>query len=222
MFHVLKSSLGKKYIMALSGLALLGFALAHLLGNLQMYIGAEAVNSYAQKLHDLGPLLWVARIGLLVFFAAHVITAIQLKKGNKTARPVGYKNLATVQASTASRLMIVSGLLILFYIIYHLLHFTFHVFDPSYDTLIDPQGRKDVYAMVVHGFSNPLISFTYIVSMIFLGLHLYHGSASVFQSLGVSCAKVRKNLEKAGAAVAIIISLGYISIPLGVWMGWIQ
>lgn len=222
MFHFLKSSLGKKYIMALSGLALMGFAVAHLLGNLQMFIGAEAVNSYAQKLHDLGPLLWVARIGLLVFFAAHLITAFQLKKGNKSARPVGYKNMATVQASTASRLMIASGALIFFYIIYHLLHFTLHIFDPSFNTLIDAQGRKDVYAMVVQGFSNPCVALAYMAAMVALGLHLFHGSASVFQSLGLSCQKMRTNLERAGAAIAILLSLGYISIPVGVWMGIIQ
>lgn len=222
MFKFLCSSLGKKYIMAITGLGLMGFVVAHLLGNLQIFIGAEAINNYAQKLKDLGGLLWVARIGLIGLFVGHAVTAAQLSIENKKARPIAYQNPSTIKATLSSRTMIISGLVVLSYLIYHILHFTIHCADPSFSALVDAQGRHDVYRMIVLGFSNTAVSVAYIVAMFFLAAHLKHGASSVFQSLGLNNSKFRCLTEWFGPVFSAIVFLGYGSIPFSVWMGWVR
>ncbi len=222
MMQCLKSSLVKKYIMAVTGLGLIGFAFAHLLGNLQMFAGPEAVNSYAQKLKDLGPLLWVARIGLLGMFFGHIATAIMLRIDNKSARPIPYKANATLKATLASRTMALSGLVLLAYVIYHLMHFTWHWVDPQFSELMDARQRHDVYAMVVSGFKHPSIVIGYVVAMFFLSLHISHGASSVFQSLGCNTARSRVITSKIGPALGVILFVGYSSIPLSVLLGIIK
>ncbi len=214
------SSLFKKYVMAITGLMLFGFVIMHLLGNLQMFIGREAVNHYAATLQGLGGLLWVARFILLGTFAAHIITAVQLTRENRAARPVPYYKEDTIQASAASRTMMLSGLLILSYVIYHLLHFTLHVVHTTHHT--DHHGAHDVYQMVVDGFSQPLITGVYVFAMIVLGAHLSHGATSVFQSLGLNTPKYQKYTRLVGPVLGFAIALGYCSIPVAVLAGLIK
>lgn len=222
MLKFLTSSLGKKYVMCLTGLGLIGFVIAHLLGNLQVFIGPDAINSYAQALKDLGGLLWVARIGLIVMFVAHIVTAIQLSIENNRARPIKYENPDTIKATSSSRTMALSGLLVLSYVVYHIMHFTLNCTDPSFASLMDSQGRHDVYQMLIQGFSVPAVAITYLVAMVILGAHLNHGASSVFQTLGLTNSKYRPITSLVGPGLAAIVILGYGSIPLSIWMGWIQ
>ncbi len=157
--NLFKSSLGKKYIMAVTGLALFVFVIGHLLGNLQIFLGRDAVNTYAAFLKSVPELLWGARLGLLAMVGLHIWAAIQLTVANRSARPIGYADLRPSGASYASRTMIWSGLIVAAFIIYHLLHFTVGWVDPSFkeleETLVDGTTRHDVYAMLIAGFSKP-------------------------------------------------------------------
>lgn len=218
----LSSSLGKKYIMAISGLGLTGFVIVHLLGNLQIFLGAEAVNAYAKALQDMGPLLWAFRAGLIVFFVIHVATSIRLSIENKRARPVEYAAEDTIKATLTSRTMMLSGMLILSYIIYHLMHFTFHTTHPEFKLLVDAQGRKDVYRMMIMGFTNVYVSAVYIFAMFLLGSHLHHAASSVFQSLGLNNSKYRPITRWIGPILAVSVVAGYVSIPLAVFFGWVE
>lgn len=215
------SSVGRKAVMAVSGVLLIGFLLAHLLGNLLIFAGPDAMNSYAAMLKGSPKLLWTARIGLLAIFLAHVTTAIQLSRENAQARPVGYCYQNTVKATLASRTMALSGVLVLFYIIGHLLHFTLGVLYPEYFHLTDALGRHDVYGMVVHGFQNVFISAAYILAMIFIGMHLRHGIASFFQSLGLHHTRYTPMIRAIAPVVALVLALGYIAIPVSVLAGLI-
>lgn len=219
MISSLKSSLGKKYLMALTGLALIGFVIAHLLGNLQVFLGPDALNSYAEALANLGALLWVARLGLLFVFITHLGLAFRLTYENKKARDHGYQYPGTIKATLTSRTMIISGLLILGYVIYHLMHFTFQTTHPEFAGLVDAKGRHDVYQMVISGFSEPAIAFAYLFSMIMLAAHLHHGASSVFQSLGLNGGKYRCLTKWFGPALAALVIIGYGSIPLAVQLG---
>lgn len=222
MFRFLKSSLGKKYIMALTGIALIGFVIMHLLGNLQIFLGPEALNSYSQTLRGMGPLLWAARIGLVAVFVIHIFTGIKLAIENRRARPEPYLKEDTIRATRTSRTMVLSGLLILAYVIYHLLHFTLHVTDPAYAGMTDTHGRLDVYRMVVAGFSRPAVAGAYIAAMLILGAHLYHGASSFFQSMGWNGPKYERFVRWFGPVLGTVIAGGYIIIPLAVWVGWLK
>jgi succinate dehydrogenase / fumarate reductase cytochrome b subunit len=202
---------------AITGLALTGFVLAHLSGNLLLFAGPEAFNQYAAGLKALGPLLWVARAGLLVMFVLHLTLAIRLNLANKAARPEKYAFEQTMKATFASRYMVHTGLLLFAFIVYHLAHYTFRVVDPSYHDL--PEG--DVYAMVVQGFSQPLVSVFYIVAMAALAIHLRHGVSSVFQTLGIYHPNINKCVAIIGPLIAAIVFLGFSSIPLAVLSGCI-
>jgi succinate dehydrogenase / fumarate reductase, cytochrome b subunit len=218
----LQTSVGKKSIVAVTGALLLGFVVAHMLGNLQIFLGAENINSYAKTLQDLGGLLWVARIGLLVAFVAHIGMAIKITLENKAARPVPYAVNKVHKATLASRIMPYTGIVILAFVIYHLLHFTLASFNPEYKTLLDEQGRHDVYKMVIAGFSNPVSSLFYIIAQACLALpigHLSHGIFSIFQTLGVNHPNIDGRIKLASVAVALVIFLGNSSIPVAVLLG---
>ncbi len=218
------SSLGKKYLMAGSGLVLLLFVIGHLLGNLQVFLGPEAINRYGNFLQTNVEVLWPVRIFLLVCVLVHIWTAIQLTAENRAARPAGYANWEPTAASYASRTMMMSGLIVAAFIIYHLLHFTAMVqavnftgkdFN-SHPEFFDAQGRHDIYRMMVVGFRKPLVSLFYIVGVGLLCLHLSHGAGAMWQSMGWkkrSYAPLLDGLAKWGA---IVIFLGYISIPIAI------
>src|SRR5256885_6725210 len=178
------SSVGRKIIVAVTGVILILFVIGHLLGNLQIFLGPEWINAYSQHLRDLGPLLWLIRIFLLVTVVVHIYVTIHLAIDNRRARPERYRERDYVKATFASRHMVMSGLIVLAFIIYHLAHFTVRVTDPRFALLeADPLGHYDVYSMMVYGFQNYYVSAFYLLGLFLLALHLSHGSSSFFLSL---------------------------------------
>ena len=220
------SSIGKKIIVAVTGLALLGFLFGHMVGNLKIFLGPEKLNSYAAWLHSMPGLLWAARLGLLGAFVLHVVTTILLVIQNRAARGERYECNKTVQATGASRTMMISGIIILTFVIFHILHFTIGVASGYYDPngpYYDANGRHDVYKMVVHSFGEvPLISIYYIVSMALLCMHLSHGFASVFQTLGLRTERSWPLIQFLGYGYAAMIFFGNISIPIAAMLGWLK
>ena len=215
----LNSSIGMKWTMALSGLLLFLFVVVHLLGNLQLYAGPDKINDYAEGLRHLGPLLWMARIGLLVLFGAHVVSAIRLTQLNRSARPVPYAVVSPQVSGYAARSMLMGGLIVLGFLGYHLAHFTFGLTHPEQFALHDAQGRHDVYGMVVLAFRQPLVAIFYILAMVPLAMHLSHGVSSAFQTLGASSPKYNTLLRALGPTVGAIVFIGNVSIPLAVLAG---
>lgn len=215
--RLFSSSIGKKLIVAVSGAVLLLFAIGHMVGNLQVFIGQDQINAYAVKLRSLGILLWVIRAVLFAFLVLHVWYAVRLKLENWQARPVRYLYNNTVQATLASRTMIWSGLLIFSFVTYHLLHFTFLATHPEYANLHAPlEGEQvhDVYSMIILGFRQPLIAGFYILMMFLLAYHLSHGIKSMFQTLGLNNERYEPRLNALANVVAAILFFGYISIPV--------
>ena len=217
---LLRSSIGKKFIVAITGVILIGFILGHMLGNLQIFLGQDWINSYAEHLRALGPFLWIIRGFLLITVVLHIYFTIRLAIDNRRARPVGYQKQEHVKATFASRSMALSGLVLLAFILYHIAHFTVRVTDPRFGLLkADPLNRYDVYSMMVYGFQNPVVSAFYIIAMFLLALHLSHGSSSFFQSLGLNDKKMTPRLARWGRIFAWLIFVGYTSIPVAVLLG---
>jgi succinate dehydrogenase / fumarate reductase, cytochrome b subunit len=213
--------------MAITGLALVGFVIAHLLGNLQIFLGPEALNRYGHFLQSTPELVWPLRIGLLAMTVLHIVAAIALTRQNRAARPVPYANFEVVAASYASRTMFMSGIIIFVFIVYHLLHFTIQVpqinfTNQDFRVLEDAKQRHDIYAMMVTGYRQPLVSGFYILGMALLSLHLSHGISSLFQSLGLSNRGYGRFLDGLAMATAIAIFVGYVSIPAAVLMGLVK
>jgi succinate dehydrogenase / fumarate reductase cytochrome b subunit len=220
-----RSSLGKKYVMAITGFALFLFVVAHMAGNLQIFLGRNAINAYAEFLKSKPGLLWSARVALLALVVMHITAALQLVSENNDARPVKYAEGKPTAASFASRTIFVSGLVIFAFVIYHLMHFTFGVTNPDFLSLkdpTDPLGRHDVYQMMISGFSNPWVSAFYIISMGLLCLHLSHGVSSMFQSLGVRNRRNVRAIHRAARAAALVIFLGNVSIVVAVMAKWVK
>jgi len=215
-----RSSIGAKAVMAITGAMLFLFLIGHLAGNLLVFKGQDALNSYAQGLQNLGAGLWIIRAGLLAVFVLHIATAMRLHHGNREARPVAYYHEDTVQATWASRYMMMTGLVVLAFVIYHLLHFTFHQFAPR-GIGVDEQGRKDVYAMVIAGFSNSAITLSYIGAQVVLLFHLLHGIPSVFQTLGWNNKTINPLVKKGLPALAVLIAFGNMTIALSIWLGMV-
>lgn len=218
----LRSSIGKKAVMAISGLLFLGFVIGHLLGNLTIFMGPEAINHYAQKLRSLGPGLWIIRAGLLGIIAAHIVSSILLTIENRKARPIAYVRKKTLGTTFAARTMMLSGLLLLAFIVFHLMHYTFRITHPEISHLTDAQGLHDVYAMVVLSFQQLQISAVYLVAMFLLALHLSHGISSVPQTLGLNDDRLIPVYKSIGYAVSALIFIGYSMIPVAVLLGWVQ
>jgi len=216
-----QSSIGLKIIVAVTGIALFGFVIVHMLGNWQLFAGQNTINTYAALLKHNPQILWPARIGLLIIFTLHVGATIRLKRRSRLARPDSYVSEDTLAATWASRHMMLTGLLLLAFILFHLAHYTLMLVDPSFAHLHDPKGRHDVYSMVVLGFSQPIISGLYILAMLFLGLHLSHGLGSVFQTLGFNNVTWRPRLQTIARLVALLIVLGNIAMPIAVLAGYI-
>jgi succinate dehydrogenase / fumarate reductase cytochrome b subunit len=218
-----RSSVGKKFIVALTGIVLLGFIIGHLLGNLQIFLGPDWINSYAEHLRNLGPLLWLIRAFLLVNVLAHIYFTISLAIDNRRARPDRYAAKHYAKATFASRYMWLSGLVVLAFIVYHVAHFTLVIADPHLAALKpDALNRHDVFSMMVYGFRNPIVSGFYVLAMFLLMLHLTHGASSFFQSLGWNDKKLTPKLARAGRIFAWLIFLGYIAIPIAVLAGVVQ
>ncbi len=213
----LSSTIGRKVVMAITGLMLVGFVFVHMLGNLLLYQGPEAINAYGQFLNEFlhGWGIWAARAGLLAAVALHIGCAASLTREELAARPVRYRMWKPKRSTYASRTMRWSGVIVLSFIVYHLLHFTTGAAHPDFI-------RGDVYHNVVTGFAAWPVALFYTFSMVLLGLHLRHGVWSLFQSLGVSHPRHLALARTAAIAFATIIVLGNVSFPLSVLFGLVR
>jgi succinate dehydrogenase / fumarate reductase cytochrome b subunit len=217
-----RSSLGKKYVMALTGLGLYAFVIIHLLGNLQVFLGPSRINDYAHTLKSTPVVLWGGRIGLLTIAVLHITAALQLALANRRARPVGYAVGKPVASTFAQRTLVAGGLVILAFILFHLAHFTLGFVDAQYLGWRDAAGRHDVRRMMIAGFANPLIALFYLVAMGALLLHLSHGVSSAFQSLGLRNQQIFGVFDKLARGSALVIFLGNAAILLAILAGLIQ
>lgn len=223
----LTSTLSLKIVMALTGLAGAGFVLMHMLGNLQVFLGRDAYNDYAEFMQGLGGLLWVARLGLLTILGLHVATAVVLFQRNQKARPERYAGLQQKRTSVAAMYMTELGLVLLFYIIYHIAHFTVGAVHTNFDgidyyvleQLGEHGARRDLYSHFIASFQQPAIALTYIVASIALAAHLGHGATSMFKTLGLAVGRWRVPFETIGPAFGVLVGLGNISMPIAVWAG---
>jgi len=222
---ILKSSLGRKYIMAGTGVLLLMFVAGHLVGNLQVFGPPELINKYAHFLQSKPLMVWGARLGLLVIVALHITTAAQLSAANKAARPVGYAGGEAYGSTWQSRYMLMSGLVILAFIIYHLLHFTARL--PAINgvgdftrikTVLHGETVPDVYAMMILGFQVWWVAVFYLIAQALLFIHLGHGISSAFQSFGLRNHVWWPRVQLLAKVVSIAIFLGYASIPAAIFL----
>lgn len=212
--RLFQSSIGRKTVVAVTGSLLVLFLIAHMLGNWNTLIGEEAINHYAHTLQSMPGIVWTVRIGLLLLAIVHLALAISLNVENRMARPQKYVFTDTVKATLASRTMVLSGLVLLFFIVFHILHFTVGVIDPETYHIQDAQGRHDVYRMVIYGFMNPYISAFYIVSMLILAFHLGHGIQSVMQTVGVANRQNMETIRKISIGLATLLFIGFSIVPL--------
>ncbi|HWA58510.1 MAG TPA: succinate dehydrogenase cytochrome b subunit [Gemmatimonadales bacterium] len=210
------STLGKKVVMGATGLIMVGFVIAHMLGNLQAFESAEKFNAYGAMLH--GPLheiVLALRVVLLVSVGLHIVAAWQLTVRGRAARPAGYARQAPQMSTLASRSIRLGGVVLLLFIPYHLLHFTTGDVHPDFIP-------GDVYHNLVTGLARPGVALFYIVAMLALGLHLYHGAWSAFRTLGIGPEDPHPRHRPLTTAVAAVVWLGFTAIPVAVLLGWLR
>jgi succinate dehydrogenase / fumarate reductase, cytochrome b subunit len=210
------SSIGKKAIMAVTGLVFLGFLMGHLAGNLLVFKGPAALNAYAEGLRHIPALLWAARLTLIGCVALHVWAATSLTLANLRARPVGYCEQQDVASTYASRTMVWSGPLLGLFVGYHLAHLTLGVALPH------EFAAGDVFRNVVSGFQHWPVAAFYVVAMLALGLHLYHGVWSMLQSLGLNHPRINRLRKIVAAILAVLIAGGNCSIPVAILLGIVR
>jgi succinate dehydrogenase / fumarate reductase cytochrome b subunit len=222
--HFYAAPVGKKAVMAATGMVLFGYVVAHLLGNLQIYSSdPDQINRYAAFLHNPSNALalWGARSFLLLCVVLHIVAATQLWLQNRAARPIGYYKKDDVPASYAARTMIWSGPIIGAFVVFHVLHLTVGAVVPLQDVNGNPL-TPDVRANVIAGFQDPAIAGFYILAMLLLCLHLFHGVWSMFQSVGISHPRYTPWLKRFAAICALAIAIGNISIPVAALAGWLK
>lgn len=219
---ILSSPIGRKWIVALTGIVLVLFVIGHLLGNLSIFLGPDFINNYAHMLESLGELLWFIRGTLLICVVLHIWFTISLWHENKRARPQKYAVKNDLGTTVYSRLMRLSGLTVLAFVLFHLAEFTWQSFTPEYRTWCDARGYRDVYRMMIAGFSNPFVSGFYILAIGLLSMHLSHGIASLFQTLGITSARMRPLFERGGKFIAWLLFAGFVSIPIAVLIGFLR
>lgn len=234
-FDFIRSTIGRKILMALTGLVLVLFVLGHMLGNLQIFLGPDAINAYAYKLHHVMPtaLLWIIRLFLLLCVAIHLWAAITLTLDNRKARPENYSIKKSVQATYAAKTMRVSGFILLAFILFHLAHYTARVIpgkeydEQIADVVLMKKGKPviengqpvmtfDVYNMMIAGFQVWWVSAFYILATGLLCMHLAHGFSSMFQTMGLRNKNWRKFLDQTALAYGLIIFIGFAIIPVAV------
>jgi succinate dehydrogenase / fumarate reductase, cytochrome b subunit len=204
-----RSTIGKKVIMAVTGLVLVGFVIGHMLGHLQVFQSAEKYNAYAHFLQSLGAALWLLRLGLLVAAILHITMAVQLTLRARGARPVGYSRREPQVSTLASRTIRIGGVLLAAFIIFHIMHFTTMNVFPEY-------REMTVYNRMIVAFRNPWLVVFYVVAMLALGMHLYHGAWSSMRTLGLTRASASPLQRKIPLAIAAITTLGFIVVPLAI------
>jgi len=221
----LSTTVGLKLLMAVTGFIWVGFVVGHMIGNLQIFLpmpeAAEPhqLNRYAHFLQSMGGLLWIVRGVLLAAFVSHVVAAARLNALNRAARPVDYRLKKNLQAPKTSYYMLLSGLVLLAFLIYHVAHLTLCITDPQMATLDHVHGLDDVYGKMMLTFKRPEIVGMYVVANIFVGLHLHHAVSSMVQTLGLRTPSLANYVDKLGPAVGGIVIVGNLSIPLAIWLG---
>lgn len=212
-----RSTIGRKIVVAVTGIIGIGFVLAHITGNMLVFKGPNAINSYSHFLHGPGAeLLWAARVVLILAVILHVAAAYSLTQQSHAARPDGYAKRVPQASTLASRFMRWGGVLLLIFIVFHILHFTTGTFSPG-----GPFVEGDVYHNVVQAFHVWWVALFYMVSMVFLGLHLYHGAWSSFRTLSVAGDSPHPLHHRVSAVIAVVVWLGFTLVPLGVLLGWV-
>lgn len=237
-----RSSIGRKILMAVTGLLLILWITGHLFGNLHLFEGPDAINGYAAFLQSLGPVLWIERIGLLVIAALHLWAGVVLTIENRQARSTAYDFKHTIRATLASRAMRVTAVAVLLFVLYHLLHFTigvngnffqgdtFKTALPEYEMqhdfhlfgmLLVTKGTAvhDVFSMLVLGFQNPIVAVAYMVAVGFLTFHLWHGVESMFQTLGLRTSRWLGCLTFVTRAYCLVYFVGNLAIPASILLG---
>ena len=225
MLALYRSTIGKKAIMAVTGLMLVAFVIVHMAGNLQIFLGPAKINGYSAFLKGTGELLWIARLGLLGALVLHVTMALQLTRIKQAARPVGYQQREPQVSTYASRLMRWGGVLLLVFIVFHLLHFTtgtiFPMASRPYDTA-RTFSETDVYGNVISAFRQAWVVAFYVVAMFFLMLHLFHGAWSSVRTLGLTKPSRHPLKRHVATAIALVVWLGFTAVPVAVFLGVIR
>jgi succinate dehydrogenase / fumarate reductase cytochrome b subunit len=225
MLRFYRSTIGKKVIMAVTGLVLVAFVIGHMAGNLQVFIGPAKMNGYAAFLKSTGELLWLVRIGLLVALLLHVLMAWQLTRIAARARPASYEMRQPQVSTLASRTMRWGGVLILIFIVFHLLHFTTGTLFPTAsrpDAMYPAFNPADVYGNVISAFRVPWVVAFYVVAMLFLMLHLFHGAWSSVRTLGIVKPSRHPLHRRVSTVIALIVWLGFTAVPVAVFLGVIR
>ena len=219
------TAVGKKVVMAVTGIILVGFVIGHMIGNLKIFLGAKAINDYAVFLREVGEpllpeevLLWGVRIVLLVSVALHILAAVELTRMNWAARPRSYAEKRSIATSYAAQTMRYSGVILVLFIIYHILHLTVG----AVGFAAGQYKHLSVYDNLVVGFSVWYVSLFYILSMAALCLHLDHGVWSMLQTLGINSRRLSPALRNLSRAVALAVFAGFISVPVAIMAGWIH
>lgn len=211
------STIGLKMVMAVTGAVWIGYVIAHMLGNLQIFAGQETINGYSKFLHDSPGLLWGARAVLLVSLVGHVAAYLKLTRTNLAARPQPYARRRDVATSFAARSMVWTGPLLLFFLVYHVLHLTLHV-----SVGVQPLDPHDVYSNLVNSFRVPWLVAIYAAGMTFLGLHLFHGAWSFFQTLGANHPQWNPLRRRFAILVAIVVVGGFLAVPFSILAGIVK
>lgn len=221
--NLYQTAVGKKWVMAITGIVLLGYVLVHMIGNTKMYYGVESINHYGEWLRELGEpffartqLLWILRIGLTAAFVLHIHAAYSLTRMNQRARPMGYQSKRDyIAADFASRTMRWSGVIVGLFVLFHLADLTWGTANPDF-------VRGDVYNNIVASFERVPVAALYIVANLALGLHIYHGAWSIFQSLGLNNPRLNAIRRPFAIAFAVVVAAGNISFPLAVQLGLVD
>ena len=221
LIQLLDSSVGQKVIAGGSGIALVGFLVIHMAGNLQIFAGAESLNAYAALLKSQAVVLWTARLGLLTLIGLHVAMTARQVLRNRGQRQSNYAAKNYRRTTVASRSMMITGSILLAFIVFHLLHFTGGLILTEAYTQIDSKGRHNVFAMVVDGFRHPAILVVYLVGMTALAMHLHHAISSVWQTLGLARGGHHSRVRKLSPILAAVIIAGFLAVPLSIATGFI-
>ena len=216
--RLLSDSIGRKAVVAVTGLFMVLFVVVHLLGNTTIFAGPDGINAYAEKLHGLGPFVWAFRLVMLCLLALHAIFAVLLTLENRAANPGKYAVKKMLKATFAGETMIWTGLLLLAFLVYHLLQFTVRI-TPDIVLGNDAKNRVDVFTMVFTSFRITPITLVYVAAMVALFLHLAHGIQSIFQSIGLNNDKTMPQFSLLGNLLSALFLLGYCAIPVLILAG---
>jgi succinate dehydrogenase / fumarate reductase, cytochrome b subunit len=217
-----RSTIGLKVMMAVTGAALVLFVVQHMVAHLQMFGGRDTYNAYADFMQGLGAVKWGARFGLLAALALHVWAAVALARRNRAARPQAYARLRTRATTWYARTMLLAGVVALVFLVYHLGHFTIGFVHTEHFHDVDTLGRTDIYNNFVLSFQNPVITLVYVVAMIAVSSHLAHGVSSLFRSVAIDRGRLRGPIAKIGPVVGLVTGLGFVLVPLACLFGVIR